>query len=463
MSLNILKRVHSEAEIDYRTNVDGEWKIEIVCPNGEIKKPFGDKWRKNLIQDRFLNFLNGTAGSNSTPVIGGSPNNSGPSTDNLHPNASSSGVGVGIGILQSAYFGGGINSSNDPFATDKIFLTSSNANIWWTRRLTAADPDNLDPTFYEDDSTVIGSRTQKISWDFGAVSAGQTVEVQEIVIGRNRHAFTSSTASEQLNGSQGTFATSIPIVSRFILPTKITLTQFQFLRLRYRLKITIPALVTPVTINLTNNGFDAYGRLKLIGSWDEIFYNTNGTTFLAGTFGNNVFRMTPQVPWSLIDANGVGAVFLKGNATPTSNFDFPAVKSSFSITHANAWLANGNGVSNVTPGGSKTTVGVNDLAVVNGSVSSEATLLFPANNPSDGNPNGPIGGIIIVPGTQTDGSGNPMFGASSTNPTYPNVEGIGRRMWYWQFTDATFTNKVTRYKDPNYGLAINLRQTVSRG
>ena len=66
MPLNILKKRHIETEIENNTHVDGEWKVEIVCQNGEIKKPLGDKWRKNLIQDRGLNIFNGTYGSFSS-------------------------------------------------------------------------------------------------------------------------------------------------------------------------------------------------------------------------------------------------------------------------------------------------------------------------------------------------------------------------------------------------------------
>ena len=380
MSLNILKKRHIEAEIENRTNIDGEWKVEIVCPNGEIKKPLGDKWRKNLIQDRGLNIFNGTyAGFNG-------------------------GVGTTSisSFINSAYFG---DSNADPFATDKTFLTSSNANIYWTKRNTQNVPENTNPN---SDDLATGSRTFTKVWDFASLAAGETRNIREILIAVTTSPGISS--ADQLKGTQGTFTTNIAAISRFILPSTITLTEFQFLRLYYSIKITVPAIVTPVPITLSNNGFDGTGQLKLIGLWSSIFSGNGHLWQYRSGFGSLInVTSIPHTPWALIGRDGIAALTLKGNSDPNLNFQFPAVGADFNVTYGNGLYDATQRVLHTSPGCSLNPISTVDGTIVGSSVSREATLLFQANNPSV---NDPLAGIVFL----SRGEGNNFTGGSA--PTF---------------------------------------------
>jgi len=477
MSLNILKRVYSEAEIENRVGINGEWKIEVVCPNGSVKKPLGDKWRKNLIQDRGLNIFNGTFGSITRAPISTIFEGAG-SIGGYTP--SSNGT-ASSGLIHSAYFG---DSAADPFSTNNTFLkTTTDDNIYWTKRLTANVIENTSPMTND---TGNGVRTMTRVWDFAALSAGETKTVREIGIAANSSSGIGS--GDQANGAEGTFSTDVALISRFVLPEEVTLTEFQFLRLYYTIKITIPALTVAgtVPVSLSNNGFDAWGRLRLIGQWTSVF---DGAGIIHEDNISNGTRYTnvtvPAIPWSLIGrgavdvnneavgAGGLGAMFLKGSATPSQNFDFPSPGSNFSLAYNGApdgtavWYDALPYASTATPGGALNPASTSEIAPNNGVVSREATILFPANNPSADN--APIAGMFILPqSTMSNVSvllskniiGLPSFGTISTWGTWT---AIGQAAWYWQFTDETYTSKRSVIKDRNYGLAVSFRQSVARG
>lgn len=472
MSLNILKRVYSEAEIENRVGINGEWKIEVVCPNGSIKKPLGDKWRKNLIQDRGLNIFNGTYGSFGINPINSASDEAG-SIGGYTPGSSG---GVSKGLIHSAYFG---DSADAPFSTNNTFLRGLDNNIFWTKRLTLNVPENTSPMNNDINS---GTRTMTRVWDFRALNPGQTKMVKEIGISAATTCGIDS--SDQAVGSEGTFNTNVPLISRFVLPEAIELKDYEFLRLYYTIKITIPAttIAGTVPINLSNNGFDAWGKLRLIGPWSSIF--DGGGMFFHDNYASSVtsqFLNTtrPQIPWSMIGisavgggvnsvgAGGLGAAFLKGNADPTQNFNFPSPDTDFSILYnSTPWYDTEPYVSTSTAGGALSPAGTSEITPTNGVVSREATILFPANNPSS---DGPIAGMFILPQSTLSKSsvlssritlGYPLYG---TTANWGSWTAIGRMAWYWQFTDQTFTNRRSVYKDRNYGLAVSFRQSVARG
>lgn len=431
MSLNILIKRFIEGEINNNIHVDGKWKVEVVCPNGEIKKPLGDKWRKNLIQDRGLNIFNGTF---STSIVS-SPN--GYSLDNF---------------IYSAVFG---DDGSNPFSTNNIKQTSLNANTYWTSRLTQNVPENANPTKYTDNLSE-GSRTFTRAWDFPALADGETRSVKEILITTMSQG-SSSTSADQIKGSQYSLYTNMPVISRFVLPQAIPLTRFQFLRLYYSIKVTVPSIATAVNLNLQSGDFDGTGQLKLVGAWSRIF----------GSLGhywqyreNNAYTSTVNLwcPWSLIGRDGVGGAIVKGNTDPNLNYNFPLPNVDSPITYSRLSVDTQT-VTNNSAGGSMSSPQGNatELTVVNDSVSREATLLFPANNPSNEEP---IGGIFIVPSASLTAGSVPLYTDSRTPSTAPAAGGV---FWYWRFTNETFSAPRSEIKDRNYGLAINLRQTMSRG
>ena len=473
MSLNILKRVYSEAEIENKIGVNGEWKIEVVCPNGSVKKPLGDKWRKNLIQDRGLNIFNGTYGSFGINPISFLSDEAG-SIGGYTPGSSGT---VSKGLIHSAYFG---DSSDAPFSTNNTFLrTLVDDNIFWTKRLTANIAENTSPMSSDIGS---GTRTMTRVWDFRALQPGQIKMVREIGISAGTTCGIGS--ADQAIGSEGTFNTNVPLISRFVLPEAVELKEYEFLRLYYTIKITIPAIseAGTVPINLSNNGFDAWGRLRLIGPWSSIF-DGGGTIFQDASSSLTQYTSTtrPQVPWSIIGkggvsdagAGGLGAAFLRGNTDPTQNFAFPNPNTDFSIPYSGAfpstytpWYDTEPYVSTSTAGGTLSPVGTSEIAPVNGVVSREASILFPANNPSS---DGPIAGMFIFPQSTLNQAsvlaprltlGYPLYGTAAN---WGSWTAIGRMAWYWQFTDQTFTSRRSVYKDRNYGLAVSFRQSVARG
>lgn len=441
MSLNIFLKRHAEAEINNRTNIDGKWRIEVIAPNGEIKKPFGDKWRKNLIQDRGLNIFDGTF-----------PTNIGIGT--------AQGGAIDI-FIQSAFFG---NDDSMPFSTNNIKPTSSNANLYWTRRRTLNVPENTDP--YIDDY-IEGSRTFRRAWDFPALSAGETRTVKEIVITANTVVSGTSTPDQQ-KGSETTFSTSVGVISRFVLPEAITLTEFQFLRLYYSIKVTVPAIANPVNITLENNGFNATGQLKLIGLWSSIF-SGNGHLYQTRTGGGTLSNIIslPWTPWTLMGRYGCSGLIVGGNENPLLNFNFPSVGTSATILY-NQIIDDTQTITQSSPGSSMTPLGTSTTERLpeNQSLTREATLLFPANNPSQETP---IGGIILLPAGGLSYFGLTYSMTAGSSPTYAGGAtqdtdiAASRYFWYWRFTDETFTNPRSLIKDRNYGLAVNLRQTMSRG
>ena len=435
MSFNLLLKRYVEAEINNKTNVDGKWRVEVVCPNGQVKKPLGDKWRKNLIQDRGLNYINGTW---STSFIA-SYTAQGRSIDNF---------------AYSALFS---DSSSEPFSVNNAKQIGANENTYWTKRLTSNVDENTNP--YIDDENE-GSRTFRRAWDFPSLVAGETKTIREILITSSSYGST-STAADQVKGSEYPLITSYPVISRFVLPEPITLTEFQFLRLYYSIKVTVPSIVNPVELTLESGDFDATGQLKLVGEWSRIFSGA-GHYWRYRTYTNFTVTEQPWCPWSLIGREGCSALIVKGNADPNLNYNFPAINVDSPILY-NMLYSDTQTVTHATPGGSINpgTDNQAELTVVNNSVSREATLLFQANNPSVEDP---LGGIIIMPlgtanYTMTGGS-IPVYTAPGTSI---NEVAAGGYFWYWRFTDETFSSPRSVVKDRNYGLAINLTQTMTRG
>lgn len=428
MALNILKRRFSEAEVNNQSYVNGEWKIEIVCPNGEIKRPLGDKYRKNLIQDTGLNSFNGTypaffRGNNLTSIND---------------------------IIYSAYFG---DSSADPFATNKTFLTSSITNSYWTRRINLGLPENTSPYNYD---FATGTCTFTKAWDFQALDASQTRNVREIIISATLRPVNSPDI-DQMSGQQYTFENNPQVISRFILPETITLNEFQFLRLYYSIKISVPALVNPIPITVSNNGFDGTGLLKLVGLWSSVFA-AGGHFYQHRAYGGYNYTSKPQTPWSLIGRGGISLIPLKGDANPSLNWDFPTVNTDFTINYGDAFIDYTRKSTELTSGGSLSPASNVYSTIVGQSISREATLLLQGGSPSAADP---MAGFVML-GANDMCEGSNIYNNPGDSPSL-GFTALSRYMWYWKFTDATFSSPRSVIKDPNYGLVVNLRQTMTRG
>jgi hypothetical protein len=408
--MNILIKKWREAEVNTSVGVKGKWKVEIVCPNGEIKKPLGDEWRPNMIQDRGLNLLQGQTN-----------------------------VGSNSGLTHASAYGGLAHTINGAlYGYDRPIniydqnATSYNNQLQSTSANTAASSKVTRPCSFETD-TINGSRTIKKIYDFNAVPLAQ--QIREVGIAQISLPSNTSFAVGSLGSN-----INVPIFSRFLIPGDgITLEQFQFLRLTYSLQMTVSATVNAVPIAVTSNGFDGTGQLKCVGSFDNLFGKINGD-------GSPVAGYS-DIPWAIIGRNpsfnstvpGCAAalisVELVNNAWTTPNFS--NVNTDFAPQNVIA----GTSINASSPGSSTTPASVNteQLNLSGPSVSKEATLLFPASNPAAG---AYIGGIFF----------------RSRPDSMPSVPNAG---WYWKFTDGSFNNQP-QYKDPNYALAINVSQTITR-
>jgi hypothetical protein len=210
------------------------------------------------------------------------------------------------------------------------------------------------------------------------------------------------------------------LFSRMVLPFMITLTAGQFLRLTYVLQVNIPSLITPIPVTVTSGGFNGGGQFKLVGSYQNIF----------GTMSD---RGVPT--YTLLDsAHARMGGWLMNGSVNTANtnrttahmvpalVDFPAVNSPLNFTQVG------------------TTINSSSAGMVFGSYGTgqgyqDITYFFNAGNPT---PTSNIGGIIFCSVTSaTEVLTNPKYG------------------WYWKFN-------TTQEKDPNFILAINVRQSVVR-
>jgi len=454
MSLNILNKKYSEAEINNDIMVRGKWKVGVVSQNGEVQFPLGDVWRDNLIQDRGLNMINGTFNSSSVTFTV------------LSSNTTSATEGIG-NLIKSAFFG---DSSSEPFATNKTWLTTTtNSRIYWTSRLTVGAPENT--TSQTTDDLSAGKRTFRRVWDFPSVDSLEgPVTVREIAISASASTPANGTGSlDQVKGKNYTFNTNTSMFSRFILPSPITLSDFQFLRLYYTIDVTVPAVSVAGTVNVSvqSGSFDGTGKLRLLGQWSSIFggagqfyqYRNAQSALLTDS-------RYPPIPWSMIGYFGCTMRFLKGKTDASQNFTMPSVGSNLNILYStDPWfsLTTNQNIDQTSAGSTLTPAAgnVTEITPTNNAVSREASMLFPANNPNS-TINGPIAGVFIFPQGGLGSLNVPYALQFIPSPNYNNADtAIGGHAWYWQFTDE-LGNKRSVTKDPNYGLAINIRQTVSR-
>lgn len=411
---NLIINRTREVEIGAETLIKGMWKIEVVCPNGEIKKPFGDEWRPNLLMRRGLEQLSGGVSSFST--IAQLMNTAQYGNVTLSPTDRT----YNNGLVNAGYNGIQNDTQNGIFGYSSFSSVGGAGNIV---------TDNLNT----------GSRTFQKTYDFLATPNQQTVK--EILI-----------TDWGGDNSRGTGRIDSNMLSRFILPSPLVLAQYQFLRLTYALQVTIPA-ITPageINIDVQSGSFNGLGRLRLIGLFNDIFgsMNTTGQP-VAASLRNSCGESyaDKRLPWCIACASGSGRTFATlvpgGDISGTAQFDFPAVNTLVPNT-----LVRQTGSEYVTTDGAGGSVV--DLGLSNGNLSwtRGATLLFPATNPNL--PDQYIGGIIF----STRSSGGSCAGVL---PSAPNFDRSG---WYWRFIDAS-GNKRGQLKDINFALAVNVQQTTS--
>lgn len=416
---NLIINRTREVEIGTETLVKGMWKLEVVCPNGEIKKPFGDEWRPNLLMRRGLQQL-----------VGGL---------DQHTSIAS--------LMNMAMYGNVISSPTDRTFNSGIVGSPAYTSITNDTQVgifghsSFSSVGGAGNTVTDDLNT--GSRTFQKTYDFLATPNVQTVK--EILI--TDHGLTQSRGT----GLPTTVAWgSGDMLSRFILPSPVVLAQYQFLRLTYALQVTIPAITAAgeINIDVQSGSFNGLGKLRCFGSFNNIFgsMDANGSTLAAqirnGCGGTNeANRSAKALAWSMV-GNRTGATLVPGgDSAGTSQVPLPTVGDNLSSTYTKQ--PGSEHVYTDGAGGSTT-----DLGLSNGNLSwtRGATLLFPATNPNLSDQY--IGGITFVSLSSAGGCGTYM-------PNNFDLAG-----WYWRFTDIAGSPRG-QLKDINFALAVNITSTAS--
>jgi hypothetical protein len=245
--------------------ISAKYKIAVCRNGGVIRKPFGDDWIPNLITNSGLDNLINL--SSNTP---------------FHA------------LFNTARAGSGTTA---PANTDTQ-LTTQLAGQNTTTLLGSGNG-------YSNDTTV-GAWTGTWVYEFPAATSGITVN--EIAL-----AWTST---------QGTGTNAI--TTHALTPSAVTLNTGDNLRLTYSVTLSIPSLVTPITVSLSAiNGFNISGQLKVCGLYSSMF----------GTVASNASSTTAGAPnqgiGSGIYPGGSGSCQASLMTAPTS---FPAVNTSPSET-----------------------------------------------------------------------------------------------------------------------------------
>jgi len=364
--MNILKRNYIEGEATVGASFGGTWKVAIVnASTGAVHHPFGDKFRHNLILNQGLDLFVGSATYYNDSSVGGATA--------AHLVSTLSRAGVGTSTTAAA------NSQ-----------TGIQAGAVYTQ--TATSGFNHSTT----DDTGAGSRTFVRSYDFAPVAS--PVTYNEAVI----------EAQRQNIGALYAY-------SRFVFPSGVSLVAGQFLRLSYALKITVPCIVTPINVTISNGGFTGDGTIKLVGTFNTIFGSLNSSTAVVGDNGYGWKNFLPF--WNGNSTSGTG-----GNnrlAMLSSAADFPAVGVAPSLALA-------TNSSHVPP--ASITTGVYTA----GSGTRDASYLVAAGNPSA---TSTLGGLLLY----TDSASNRLTSG-----------------YLWKFT-------TPQSKADTKALVLGMRVTITRG
>lgn len=394
---NLIFNRTKEAEVVTETKLKGMWKVEVVCPNGEVKKPFGDKMRPNLLMKRALDMLGGNEFTASSTIAQ---------------------------LMVGAMYGNNVASptSREIYALTNVLPMISNdgqtGQFGWS---TYNSTNNCTAT----PNTATGSMTYTKTYDFLAVPNTQTV-TEILIIGGSLT--TQQRNTTQLSGGN--------VLSRFILPAPVVLSQYQFLRLTYSLQITIPATITYPNVDVSSGDFSGYGKLIRVGSFARIFGSMSASGEPIG-YNNYLNNRTYRQPWLMMSALGATAILLPGGDQLGSQQPQPPVGPNIDFDSRNK-LATSSAVHTDSVGGEMVDEGYSNS---NLSLNKRGKVLFAATNPLTSSY---IGGIYIMP-----------FGTSAYDYVATDYHG-----WYWQFTDLNGAPRG-QLKDQNFALVINFRQTSS--
>lgn len=203
--------------------VEGKYKVEVVSPDGSISYPLGKDWHKNIVLNSGLDMIfNGAAPANATTDFGFT--------------------------AMMAYARVGTGTST-PVATQSTL--DAQTQSCGSYNSTAG---NNKVTF----NTGTGAATFQRVFEFTPV--GSNITLNEV-------------------GLSNSPTSTDPLFSRALFSSPVALLGGQNLRLTYAVTVTIPALVTPVSVSVSSNGFNGAGNLYAVGAFSGVFgdINADGT------------------------------------------------------------------------------------------------------------------------------------------------------------------------------------------
>ncbi len=232
MNIIVPRHYTKEVEANFTAGLKGEYQVQVIDKEGNIRYPLGEQFHPNVITNIGLARLLTNANFIGNPAFD--------CTFRTIPGAA--------GAIQFCRVG---SSTTAAAATDTQLL-SQLADPAPTSTMYIGTGANM-----TDNSTVTstGEVTHKWTYQFAAVGAGGA-SINEIGLGWDG-------TTPQVNNT---------LFSRFKTPSTISITDGQILRVVYQLTISCPQYITstPVT-SLESNGFNMEGDMKVIGGPGALF------------------------------------------------------------------------------------------------------------------------------------------------------------------------------------------------
>lgn len=264
----------NDSTINFNSSISGEYLVEVIKADGSIRRPFGDKKRKNLILDTFFNAI---------------------MRDNYLCGAQA--------FVQSCRVGGGAGSST-PAERTQTGLQGQQVLITHIGDTFTANASSS-PT-----SSLILQRDFK----FDVNNTASPISCREALVG----CFGSNVSGMDIT------------VSRFVFPSDIIINTGEQLRISYTLNIRLRYLYENIPVTMSSNGIDLTGVVRYTSTANALncggpsttitYINANGvgTTisthyYLRNYTTTNTNSFTTDTVSNL--ANGTNSIWGLGNIT----------------------------------------------------------------------------------------------------------------------------------------------------
>jgi hypothetical protein len=359
MNIIVPRHYTKEVEANFTAGLKGEYQIQVIDKEGNIRYPLGEQFHPNVITNIGLARLLTNSNPGRVVVSFG--------TDGARDSTLSSAI-----LWCRAGSGSTAAAATDTQLENQYIAVGS----------PVATPTNFTGTGGSlTDSTLAisaGSVVHKWTKQFAAVTGAFTINE----LGLGWHQSDAST-----------------LFSRFVTPAPINLTDGQILRVVYQLTVSCPQYIDATTITgLSSNGFDMTGTapdkgIRVTGDVATVFGQLDSTGVTAYPVSGGRYGLLPS---TVGQATGWQILALGSGGT-----SFPAVGSASTVTT----LATTNEVlsrSTVTPSGSPVVDCVYEFTVSNPVNTVENVNTFHLGISIEGVPNYQLHGIFDNPQTKSN-------------------------------------------------------------